>query len=90
MIGSDSVNRFARTAVENRIIPPLDVGAGTDGYPSNQRRRTVGAGSFSRAATAAPRYAVYDFFERQAGCATSGTAFVFRGTETVRWAGSTL
>ena len=32
VIGSDSVNGFCRTAVEQKIIPPLGVGAETDDY----------------------------------------------------------
>jgi len=32
VIGSDSVNSFCRTAIEQAIIPPLGVGAETDNY----------------------------------------------------------
>ncbi|HRR32508.1 MAG TPA: alpha-N-acetylglucosaminidase TIM-barrel domain-containing protein [Kiritimatiellia bacterium] len=69
VIGSDSVNRFVRTAVEDRLIPPLDAGADTDGYrirsaEKDGRRYLFLAGGNGRSTL----YAVYDFFERQADC----------------------
>ncbi len=69
VIGSDSVNRFCRTAVEQKIIPPLNIGAATDDYcirsaEKDGRRYLFLAGGNGRATL----YAVYDFFERQAGC----------------------
>ena len=69
VIGSDAVNRFCRAAVEQRIIPPLDVGAGTDDYrirsaEKDGRKYLFLAGGNGRSTL----YAVYDFFERQAGC----------------------
>ena len=69
VIGSDSVNRFCRTAVEQKIIPPLGLGADTDGYrirsaEKDGRRYLFLAGGNGRSTL----YAVYDFFERQAGC----------------------
>lgn len=69
VIGPDSVNRFCRDAVEQKIIAPLGLGADTDAY----RMRSVKkdgqnflflAGGNGRSTL----YAVYDFFERQAGC----------------------
>ncbi|MDD4623673.1 MAG: alpha-glucuronidase family glycosyl hydrolase, partial [Kiritimatiellae bacterium] len=64
VIGSDSVNRFARTAAENKIIPPLDVGADTDGYrirsaEKDGRHYLFLAGGNGRGTL----YAVYNFFE---------------------------
>ncbi len=69
VIGSDSVNGFCRTAVEQHIISPLGVGAETDDYcirsaEKDGRRYLFLAGGCGRATL----YAVYDFFERQAGC----------------------
>ncbi len=69
VIGSDSVNRFCRTAVERSIIPPLMLGADTDAYcirsaAEGGQRYLFLAGGNGRATL----YAVYDFFERQAGC----------------------
>jgi hypothetical protein len=69
VIGSDSVNGFCRTAVEQKIIAPLGVGAETDGYriksaEKDGRRYLFLAGGNGRSTL----YAVYDFFERQAGC----------------------
>ncbi len=69
VIGSDSVNGFCRTAVEQSIIPPLGVGADTDSYrirsaEKDGRRYLFLAGGNGRGTL----YAVYDFFERQAGC----------------------
>ena len=69
VIGSDAVNRFCRDAVEQKIIAPLDLGADTDAYrvrsaEKEGRRFLFLAGGNSRSTL----YAVYDFFERQAGC----------------------
>ena len=69
VIGSDSVNGFCRSAVEQKIIPPLGVGADLDGYRIRSaggagRRYLFLAGGNGRSTL----YAVYDFFERQAGC----------------------
>ena len=56
-------------AVEQKLIPPLDLGADTDAYriksaEKDGRRFLFLAGGTGRATL----YAVYDFFERQAGC----------------------
>lgn len=88
VIGSDSVNRFARTAVENGIIPPLDVGADTDGYriksaEKDGRRWLFLAGGNGRATL----YAVYDFFERQAGCRYFWDGDVIPRRETIEMGG---
>ena len=69
VIGSDAVNRFCREAVEQKIIRPLGVGADTDAYritsaEKNGRHFLFLAGGNGRSTL----YAVYDFFERQAGC----------------------
>ncbi|MDD4870051.1 MAG: alpha-N-acetylglucosaminidase TIM-barrel domain-containing protein [Kiritimatiellae bacterium] len=69
VIGSDSVNGFCRTAVEQKIISPLGVGADIDGYriksaEKDGRCYLFLAGGNGRSTL----YAVYDFFERQAGC----------------------
>ncbi|MDX9867073.1 MAG: alpha-N-acetylglucosaminidase TIM-barrel domain-containing protein [Kiritimatiellia bacterium] len=69
VIGPDTVNRFCRTAVEEGLIPPLRVGADTDAYQIRSagrggRRYLFLAGGNGRATL----YAVYDFFERRAGC----------------------
>jgi len=69
VIGSDSVNRFARTAVEEKLIPALNVGADTDAYrirsaEKDGRKFLFLAGGNGRSTL----YAVYDFFERQADC----------------------
>jgi hypothetical protein len=69
VVGSGSVNRFCREAVEQKSIEPLDVGIDTDGYriksaEKDSRRYLFLAGGNGRATL----YAVYDFFERQAGC----------------------
>lgn len=69
VIGSDSVNSFCRTAIEQAIIPPLGVGAETDNYrlksaEKDGRSYLFLAGGSGRSTL----YAVYDFFERQAGC----------------------
>ncbi|MDD4017293.1 MAG: alpha-N-acetylglucosaminidase TIM-barrel domain-containing protein [Kiritimatiellae bacterium] len=69
VIGSDSVNPFCRTAVEQKIIPSLGVGVDTDSYrlrsaEKDGRHYLFLAGGTGRGTL----YAVYDFFERQAGC----------------------
>ncbi len=69
VIGSDSVNRFCREAVERKIIPAMDLGADTDAYrirsaQKDGRRFLFLAGGNGRGTL----YAVYDFFERRAGC----------------------
>ena len=69
VIGSDCVNRFTRDAVERGLIEPLDLGAGSDAYRivsarDGERDLLFLAGGNGRATL----YAVYDFFERQAGC----------------------
>ena len=69
VIGSDAVNRFCRDAVERKIIPPLGLGADTDAYRirsgNNERCDYLFlAGGNGRSTL----YAVYDFFERCAGC----------------------
>ena len=68
VIGPDSVNRFCRDAVEQKIVPPLGLGADTDGYrvksaEKDGRCYLFLAGGNGRSTL----YAVYDFFERQAG-----------------------
>jgi len=69
VIGSDSVNRFCRDAVEQKIIAPLGLGADSDAYrilsaEKDGRKYVFLAGGNGRGTL----YAVYDFFERQAGC----------------------
>jgi hypothetical protein len=69
VIGSDGVNRFCRDAVEQKIIPQLNAGADTDAYclrsaEKEGRKFLFLAGGNGRSTL----YAVYDFFERQAGC----------------------
>ena len=69
VIGPDSVTRFCRDAVEQKLISPLGVGADTDAYriksaARDGRRYLFLAGGNGRGTL----YAVYDFFERQAGC----------------------
>ena len=69
VIGSDSVNRFCREAVEQQILEPLTLGADSDAYrlksaEKDGRHYLFLAGGNGRATL----YAVYDFFERQAGC----------------------
>lgn len=69
VIGSDSVNRFCRDAVEQKIIEPLSLGVDTDAYviksaEKDGRHFLFLAGGNGRATI----YAVYDFFERRAGC----------------------
>ncbi len=69
VIGADSVNRFCREAVEKNIIAPLDLGVDTDAYrirsaEKDGRRLLFLAGGSGRSTL----YAVYDFFERRAGC----------------------
>ena len=69
VIGSDSVNGFCRTAVEQKIISTMGVGADTDSYriksaEKDGRHVLFLAGGNGRSTL----YAVYDFFERQAGC----------------------
>ncbi|MBN2309961.1 MAG: hypothetical protein JXR94_13385, partial [Candidatus Hydrogenedentes bacterium] len=69
VIGSDSVNRFCRDAVEQHIIAPLDLGVDTDAYriksaKQEGRQFLFLAGGNGRSTL----YAVYDFFERRAGC----------------------
>jgi hypothetical protein len=69
VIGSDGVNRFCRDAVERQVLPPLGLGADTDAYrirsaEKDGRHYLFLAGGNGRSTL----YAVYDFFERQAGC----------------------
>ena len=69
VVGSDSVNRFCRDAVEKGLVEPLDIGVDTDAYrirskEKDGRRFLFLAGANGRSTL----YAVYDFFERQAGC----------------------
>lgn len=71
VIGSDIVNRFTRDAIEDRVIPALDLGAGSDAYRilsakdgRYNRNLLVLAGGSGRSTL----YAVYDFFERMGGC----------------------
>jgi len=69
VVGPDSVNGFCRAAVEDKVIPPLGVGADTDAYrirsaEKDGRHYLFLAGGNGRSTL----YAVYDFFERQAGC----------------------
>jgi len=69
VIGADGVNRFCREAVEQKIIAPLDLGVDTDAYrirsaQKDGRRFLFLAGGSGRGTL----YAVYDFFERRAGC----------------------
>ena len=69
VIGSDGVTRFCRDAVEQKIMGPLDIGADTDAYrirsaEKGGRHYLFLAGGSGRSTL----YAVYDFFERQAGC----------------------
>jgi len=69
VIGSDGVNHFCREAVEQKIVAPLGVGADTDAYrirsaEKGGRHFLFLAGGNGRSTL----YAVYDFFERQAGC----------------------
>ncbi len=69
VIGGDSVNRFCRDAVERGIIAPFSVGVDTDAYQIKSaekegHRYLFLVGGCGRGTL----YAVYDFFERQAGC----------------------
>lgn len=69
IIGADFVNRFTRDAIEDKLIAPLDLGAGSDSYrilsaKENQCNLLFLAGGSGRSTL----YAVYDFFERNAGC----------------------
>jgi len=69
VIGPDFVNGFTRKAVEGKILAPLDLGAGSDAYriiskTDGKRKYLFLAGGNGRSTL----YAVYDFFERQAGC----------------------
>ncbi|WP_102407175.1 alpha-N-acetylglucosaminidase TIM-barrel domain-containing protein [Parabacteroides bouchesdurhonensis] len=69
VIGSDIVNRYTRDAIEKKIIKPLNLGAESDSYrilsaKDNNRDVLFLVGGNGRSTL----YAVYDFFERQAGC----------------------
>lgn len=69
VIGSDIVNPYVRKAIEDRVISPLNLGAGSDSYrivsaKEGGRNVLFLAGGCGRSTL----YAVYDFFERQAGC----------------------
>jgi len=69
VIGAGQVNPFARVAVEQKIIPPFALGGEGDDYclrsaVRDGRRFLFLAGGSGRATL----YAVYDFFERRAGC----------------------
>ena len=89
VIGSDSVNRFARTAVENGIIPPLDVGADTDGYRIKSAEKDGRRWLFSRGRQRARSMRSTTSSSVRPVAATSGTATSFRGARRLRWAGST-
>ena len=69
VIGSDAVNRFVRTAIENKLIKPFRIRTGTDDYhllSANDGKRNLLflAGGRGRATL----YAVYHFFETRGGC----------------------
>lgn len=69
VIGSDAVNHFTRLCIEEGLIKPLALGAGSDAYrllsvSKDGRNYLFLAGGCGRSTM----YAVYDFFERQAGC----------------------
>ncbi len=69
VIGSDIVNRFTRNAIEKKIISPLNIGAESDSYrilsaKDDDCNFLFLAGGNGRSTL----YAVYDFFEREAGC----------------------
>lgn len=88
VIGSDCVNRFTRDAVERRLIAPLDLGAESDAYRivsarDGERDLLFLAGGNGRATL----YAVYDFFERQAGCRYFWDGDVIPARETIPMTG---
>ena len=88
VIGSDCVNRFTRDAVERRLIAPLDLGAESDAYRivsarDGKRDLLFLAGGNGRATL----YAVYDFFERQAGCRYFWDGDVIPARETIQMTG---
>ncbi len=69
VIGSDMVNGFVRSSIESGLIKPLDLGADSDAYrilsvSKGDCQYLFLAGGCGRSTL----YAVYDFFERQAGC----------------------
>ena len=69
VIGSDAVNHFTRLCIEEGLIKPLALGAGSDAYrllsaSKDGQNYLFLAGGCGRSTM----YAVYDFFERQAGC----------------------
>ena len=69
VIGGDNVNGFVRSSIESGLISSFNLGADSDAY----RMVSAGSGGCSYLFLAggngrATLYAVYDFFERQAGC----------------------
>lgn len=69
VIGADFVNGFTRKAMEDDLIAPMNLGADSDTYRIVSAKK--GDKSYLFLAGGSGRstlYAVYDFFERQAGC----------------------
>jgi len=69
VIGHDFVNSFTRKCIENGVLHQLTLGEGSDAYSlvsstDGDRKLLFLAGGSGRSTL----YAVYDFFERQAGC----------------------
>lgn len=69
VIGSDMVNRFVRQLIEEKVITDFPIGIDSDQYrllsvKQKDRTHLILAGGRGRSTL----YAVYDFFERRAGC----------------------
>ena len=85
VIGADHVNNFTRKALEDNLISPMDLGVGSDAYRIvSAREGDKGylflAGGNGRSTL----YAVYDFFERQAGCRYFWDGDIIPKSETIR------
>ncbi len=69
VLGSDAVNYFVRKLIEDKVIPEFPLKIDSDNYrilsiSEHGRHHLLLAGGRGRSTL----YAVYDFFERQAGC----------------------
>ena len=88
VIGSDAVNRFVRTAIEEKVIPPFRIRTGTDDYhilSANDGKRNLLFLSGSRGRSTL--YAVYHFFETRANCSWFWDGDVVPKTESLDMTG---
>ena len=88
VIGSDAVNRFARTAIETKVISPFRIRTGTDDYHllsarDGKRNLLFLAGGRGRSTL----YAVYHFFETRGNCSWFWDGDVVPKSETLDMTG---